>query len=87
MKAVDSIISMCVMHNFLLTRNDTWTPTVEDIELLDELEDDFYESIIHSPWAHVMSAHGERGSGAEARQGNLKRDRIMAHIVQTYGQN
>jgi hypothetical protein len=75
-------MAMCVLHNFLLATGDTWTPTEADLALIKELDKEFHENVLHSPWAQMIVAGETTGRGDEdTQEGKAKRARLMAVLL------
>jgi hypothetical protein len=77
-------MAMCVLHNFLLAGNDTWKATEADKKVVEILEERFYRSIIHSPYADLIvqdDQGGHSGGGDDdTNEGSAKRARLMAWL-------
>ena len=79
-RAVDFVFVMCILHNILLSLNDEWEPTEEElIEMMNNSED-VYHSLMRSRWAREI----EDNQGAVAamkRAGMLKRQWLTNTVI------
>jgi|SRR5271170_3062802 len=81
-KAIDIIFVVCILHNFLLNRNDSWRPNAAEKRIIKKDIDEVYERIKHSAWA-AESQRPRRGEGDDREDylGKRKHDWVMDEVL------
>jgi len=78
-RGVEFIFTACILHNFLLTANDEWIPTEEDMAIINEGAVEAYHSVLQSKWLEAIA--NKEQAVTERKVGQLKQKWLTGTVI------